>query len=181
MKDQAYNNVVALATAVVVLVAVIGVGFTGALGSMGSSGASTQSTTYLNLTIELNNITGAPQYVPANFTVPTGRVVITIVDEDSPVAWPACTCEVTGTVGASELLNGTALSQVNPANVAHTFTIAPLGLNVVSPGGSTVSFAVDLTTPGEYTWFCMAPCGSNGYTGFPMGVPGYMTGTMTVF
>lgn len=181
MKDQTFNNLVAGLTAVIVIVAVIGLGVSGGLNSQGGgSGAAAAGTTYLNLTIEINNITGAPEYAPANFSLPLGHDVITIVDQDQPFNWTACLCQVTGTEGGLEWVNGTPFGWVDPANVAHTFSIPALGLNVLSPGGSTVSFALDLTTIGEYTWMCLDPCGSNGYTGFPMGVPGYMTGTMSV-
>ncbi len=134
---------------------------------------------YVNLTVEINATNGAPQYVPANFTVHPGLVAITITDHDDVADWPGCSCNVTGTVGGVEWLNGTAYRTMPSSNVAHTFTIASLGLNVLSPGGQTVFFEADLPA-GTYTWVCMAPCGANGYTGFPMGTPGWMQGTLTV-
>lgn len=134
---------------------------------------------YVNLTIEINATTGAPQYVPANFSVSAGLVAITIHDEDSPMEWSACACNVTGTVGNVEWFNGTPQAVVPDTNVAHTFSIPELALNVLSPGGSTVFFEAILPA-GTFTWYCMAPCGSDGYTGFPMGTPGYMEGTITV-
>ena len=58
------------------------------------------TTSYENLTISINNSSGPsngwPQYTPANFTVPTGRVIFTITDNDSPTAWSSCPCVVTG-------------------------------------------------------------------------------------
>lgn len=133
---------------------------------------------YVNLTVVINASNGAPQYLPANFSVKAGLVAITIVDEDDAVAWSGCSCNVTGTVGGVEWLNGSPYHVMPSSNVAHTFTVGSLGLNVLSPGGQTVFFEAEFPA-GTYTWTCMAPCGSDGYAGFPMGTPGYMTGTIT--
>ncbi|EQD62823.1 hypothetical protein B1A_09406, partial [mine drainage metagenome] len=145
-------------------------------------GASTPTTApaHLYLAIVINPENGMPQYTPANFTVPTGLVVVTINDTDSPMNWSGCLCRVQGTVHGVEYLNQTPYALFPSTNVAHTFTVPALGLNVPSPGQSVVTFTLDLLNPGEFTWFCMAPCGSHGATGAPMGTPGYMTGTMTV-
>ncbi len=182
MRDQSYFGLVAASVMFAVLTGGFAVLAGAPLAPVG--GPSPLSTTsYLNLTIELNRTTGWPQYSPANFSVPLGRLIVTIVDEDSPVTWPACACRVAGTVGGVEEVNGTAVANVNPGNVAHTFTVGALGINVLSPGESTVSFALELTQPGEFTWNCMMPCGegADGYTSPPMGVPGFMTGTMVVY
>jgi len=75
------------------------------------------------------------------------------------------------------------MSVVNDSTVAHTFPVGALGINALSPGESTVTFTLDLDTPGSYSWYCLAPCGagSNPYSTPPMGDIGYMTGTMTVY
>ena len=143
------------------------------------SSAAPPPTHYVNLSIVLNATWGVPQYVPANFSVPAGRVVITIRDYDQPGTFVGCGCNVTGTVGAVEMINGTPYHLVPNANVAHTFSSPALNLNILSPGGSTVSFVTELF-PGTYPWWCMAPCGLDGMMGFPMGVPGFMAGTITV-
>ena len=124
--------------------------------------------------------TGFRRYSPANFTLPEGLVFVTIVDNDSTANWSGCACNVTGTVGGALRLNGTPLSRMNGDNVAHTFTIPSLGINIPSPGQATVSFELDLAQTGSFMWLCLAPCGSDGYGGFPMDTPGFMTGTMTV-
>ena len=134
---------------------------------------------YVNLTVQINATNGAPQFVPANFSVPAGLVAITIADQDDAVSWDQCGCNVSGTVGGVEWLNGTPYRAISTSNVAHTFTIGALGLNVLSPGGQTVFFEVDFPA-GTYTWTCLAPCGSDGYSGFPMGTLGWMEGTVTV-
>jgi uncharacterized membrane protein YphA (DoxX/SURF4 family) len=137
---------------------------------------------YVNLTVDLNSSNGWPQYLPANFSVPTGVAVFTIVDRDLPMNWSGCDCTVHGTVGGTELLNNSTVRIVPSSNVAHTFTIPTIGLNVLSPGNSTIEFRVVLPGPGTYTWYCLAPCGAGGnpYATGPMGIPGFMTGTMTV-
>jgi hypothetical protein len=180
VKYQEYNNLIAVGVALVAVVLVL-VWATMAASSNGGP-TSTQPTgpAHMYLTIQINPVTGWPQYSPANFTVPAGEVVFTIVDYDSPMNWTSCTCNVNGTVGGTETVNGTSYSVVSNANVAHTFDIPSLHLNVMSPGMSTVTFAVDLTQAGTYTWMCVTPCGINGYTGGAMSTPGYMSGTMTV-
>ncbi|MCI4364592.1 MAG: hypothetical protein L3K10_00790 [Thermoplasmata archaeon] len=149
--------------------------------------ASTGSTTtgpvhYVNLTVSIDPMNGWPQFSPANFSVPAGRVVFTILDRDAPMSWGGCPCPVQGTVGGVELLNGSPIGRVPATNVAHTFNIFILGLQVLSPGQSVVQFTVDFVHPGVYAWSCIAPCGtgSNPYNSPPMNVPGFMTGTLTV-
>lgn len=137
---------------------------------------------YVNLTVSLNATTGWPQYAPANFSVAPGLIEFTITDRDAPMNWSRCPCPVAGTIGGVEYINGSPYARVPAANVAHTFNVPQLGVQVLSPGGSVVQFEIDVTQAGDYTWFCLAPCGagSDPYSTPPMGVPGYMTGTMTI-
>ncbi len=180
MKDSEWFTSVALVAALLIVV-------TGgiAASTAGSSGPSAPpvaaTVSYLNLTIQINGTTGMPQYTPANFSVPRGEVIVRIVDQDFPASWPGCSCNVTGTQGNVESVNGSApTSSLSWSNVAHTFSVPSLGINVLSPAQSTVTFALWLNQTGSYPWMCEDPCGSNGYTGAPMGMPGYMAGTMTV-
>lgn len=137
---------------------------------------------YMNLSINIDPSNGWPQYSPANFTLHTGAVVFTIVDNDSPMYWDGCPCNVTGTVGGVETVNSSRYAVVPPTNVAHSFNVPDLNLAVWSPGQNTTTFTVDLLRTGEFVWFCVVPCGTgaNPYTTPPMGVPGFMTGTITV-
>ena len=137
---------------------------------------------YANLTISINATTGWPQYTPANFTVSNGEVIFTITDLDSPMNWSPCPCVVTGTNAGVEIINGTPVHVIPSTNVAHSFSIPNLGLSVYLPGLSVIRFTVDLINPGSFGWFCVVPCGAgaNPYSSPPMGVPGYMTGTMTI-
>jgi len=160
----------------------IGAGLMVALPPTSTPAAAPATVSYENLSIVINQTTGWPQYVPANFTVPTGVVVFTITDNDSPMTWSGCPCVVTGTQGQTEEVNGSPIAIVSSVNVAHTFNIPRLGLSVYSPGQSVVRFRVDLLNPGSFQWFCIAPCGAgtDPYDTPPMGVAGYMTGTMTI-
>jgi uncharacterized membrane protein YphA (DoxX/SURF4 family) len=178
--DQQFYNAAAV-VAVLVVLGTFGAAYYGAVAAPASPAAPAGSTTsYVYLTVLVNPNTGMPQYSPANFTVPKGEVMFTIIDQDAPVQWANCTCNVSGTVGGVEYLNGTAMSSISTANAAHTFTVPQLHLNVITPGNSTITFTLYLNSTGTYVWNCLAPCGSNGYTGSPMGVPGLMTGTMSV-
>ena len=180
MKDQTYYNLVAAGMAFGVMVLVVVWAAMSATANAGPSSISPSGPAHMYVTVQINPETGWPQYSPANFTVPTGEVVFTIIDYDSPMNWAGCSCNVTGTVGGTETVNGTAVSAVLSSNVAHTFSIPSLHLNVLTPGMSTVTFTIDLTQAGTLTWYCESPCGTNGYTGGAMSTPGYMTGTITV-
>lgn len=183
MEDQTFYNVVTIAAAAIVIasfgVAYLGTAF-GSTGPASPAAAPPSGPTYLYLTIQINPTTGMPQYSPANFTVTQGEVVVTIADFDAPIAWPGCVCNVTGTVGGTELVNGTSTSDLSAANIAHTFTVPALGLNVLSPGNSTVVFTADFSETGVFTWFCEDPCGADGMSGAPMATLGYMEGSVTV-
>ncbi len=183
MKDQDDFNAVAgvLAVAVVVMAGVLLVAFPNTGGQVTTTSTPGQ-TSYVNLSIAINGTTGWPQYSPVIFAVPAGEVVFTITDHDAVANWTGCPCAVKGTVNGIETINGTPYSTVPTSNVAHTFAIPALGLNVLSPGQSVVSFTVDLTNAGSFSWFCMSPCGTGpgGFTGGPMSAPGYMNGTMTI-
>lgn len=162
----------------------VGLGLVVALPAHGgnSSTAITGPTYYENLTVSIDPLNGWPQYSPANFTVPTGRIVFTITDRDQPMNWTGCPCPVRGTVGGVETINGTPVSLVSSDNVAHSFDVPRLGISVYSPGQSVVQFTTEILGQGTFLWFCTVPCGTgaNPYSTPPMGVTGFMTGTMTV-
>jgi len=149
-------------------------------GTTGSSSPAATTPFNVTLTVAINPLNGWPQYTPANFSVPRGEVTITIVDDDVPMSFPGCNCNVSGTLGNVEYINGTATNVVSNANVAHTFDVPSLGINVLSPAMSTVTFTVFFNQTGTYAWMCEAPCGGASPTAPPMGVPGYMVGTITV-
>ncbi len=186
---------------VVVLVVLLFIASTALAYEVGTQAGAGQSNTstvsFLNLSVVINDTysqayggSGFPQYVinstsgsgsGTNFTLPEGMVIVTITDHDAVNKFDQCVCNVKGTVGGTETLNGTPISSVSPSNVAHTFDVPQLGINVLSPGQSVVSFELDLNHVGSFRWECLVPCGSGpeGY-GFPMFTPGFMEGTMTV-
>jgi len=162
----------------------VGVGLTAAFPVQPSSNGPPSvvgPTTYENLSINIA-ANGWPQYSPANFTIHTGLVIFSIVDNDSAMNWTGCPCPVLGTEGDTEKINGTPVRVVSSDNVAHSFSVPALNLAVYSPGGTTVQFTVDVTRTGELVWVCVVPCGTGAdpYSTPPMGVPGFMTGTITV-
>ena len=180
MRDSDWFGTVALVLAV--LVVFVGGFAVAAEGNQGAAAVVPATVSYLNLTIAINASTGMPQYSPANFSVPRGQVLVTINDHDLPAAWPGCACNVTGTQGNVESINGSAsVSEVSWTAVAHTFSIPALHINVLSPAQSTVTFTLWLNQTGAFNWMCLDPCGADGFTGVPMGEVGYMAGTMTVF
>ncbi len=143
-------------------------------------------TVHVNLSVLNGNW---PQFTPTDFTVSKGEtVVLTITSFDPGTSTlPANFAKVSGTVGGTELINGTAVSQIPADQGAHTLTIPALGLNVVVPAVAvgqksvTVQATFQVTKSGSFVWQCMAPCGTgpSGWSG-PMAEKGYMSGTMTV-
>ncbi|MGA8603896.1 MAG: hypothetical protein WB788_02370 [Thermoplasmata archaeon] len=137
-------------------------------------------TQYENMSVNIAS-NGWPQFTPSNFTLHTGQVVFTIVDNDSPMNWSGCPCTVLGAVGGVEYVNGSPVHIVS-GNVAHSFNVPDLNLAIYSPGQATTQFTVDISRTGEFVWFCVVPCGTGAdpYNTPPMNVLGYMTGTITI-
>lgn len=91
--------------------------------------------------------------------------------------------KVNSTMTASGIqVRGAATVGSLPADeVAHTFTIPSLGINVPVGTSSTVVVSFTIDTPGTYTWFCMTACGSGADgLGGAMVTPGWMTGSLVV-
>jgi heme/copper-type cytochrome/quinol oxidase subunit 2 len=76
---------------------------------------------------------------------------------------------------------GATVSSVPVSDIAHTFTIPSLGINIPIPVSSTVTAFIKITQAGTYTWFCETTCGS-GDTGLEgaMATTGWMTGSIVV-
>jgi hypothetical protein len=144
--------------------------------------ASPPKVDYLYLTIAINPVNGDPQYSPANFSVPRGEVQVIINNYDAGEPWLGCACTVTGTAGNLEYVNGTPAHTIDPQAVSHTFTIPSLGLNVVLPPTSVVTFTLWANQTGTYQWLCMMPCGAGDdpSSSPPMGDAGWMAGALTV-
>ena len=109
--------------------------------------------------------------------------------------------KVQGTKGGVEVLNGKAVSTINPDDAAHTFSVPDLDINVPMPGvdanaknqcavapctlaeaHNTITFSFVSPGPGTYRWQCFVPCalaflyGNGG----PMQTIGYMDGLIEV-
>jgi hypothetical protein len=101
---------------------------------------------------------------------------------------PAHFASVDGTVGDVVRVDGKAVKAVPAKDIAHTFTVIGLDLNVpvpVVPKGQkfvTETFQFVTGKAGTYSWQCYAPCGT-GNTGWDgaMITPGYMMGNIDVF
>lgn len=132
---------------------------------------------------------GWPEFSPADFTLPANAdVTVTITSFDDGAAPVAAQYgRVRGTVDGNATVNGQPVKFVDPRQVAHTFTIAALNLNVPIPAATSktspeiVQFAFHTPQAGTYTWQCYAPCGSgsSGWGG-AMATDGYMMGKVTV-
>lgn len=140
---------------------------------------------------------GPPQnyasYVPAtSLTVPAHSLVtVTVRNFDldaspAPAGFPYA--QVQGTIGRVAYADGTAYASLDRMNIAHTFTIPQLHVNVPIPGHIaagktyvTVTFSFRTGASGRYDWGCFAPCGDGqGGLGGPMADEAYMRGTLLV-
>ncbi len=140
-----------------------------------------------------------------NISLPSHTlIVLTVISYDTPTAGtPAMYSNVTGTVGnVITLINGTSatgmmgnsssmqmmgnwganVSSIPAGNIAHTITVAQIGLNIPVEGGFTEIAKFYANSTGSYIWQCMAPCGTgpSGWGG-SMVTPGWMTGTFYIY
>jgi hypothetical protein len=196
---------VPLALLLVLLWAASGCGAASASAASGSSGAAattqapaapaaaTGQIVHQAMTIKTGKMVGKPgwpQYTNAAWSAKAGdTVVLTITSYDdgtAPLPAGSPYGKVQGTVNGTELVDGQAVQSIPVAQVAHTFTVPALGINLVIPaapkGGTiTVQATIHVTKAGVYTWQCESPCGtgSTGWEG-PMVTKGWMTGAITV-
>jgi hypothetical protein len=160
------------------------------------------SVVYESLVIVTGSMThhpGWPQYVDSaqlHFPAHT-KIVLTITSYDdgtSPLTSSYASYDkVQGTLGGDELVNGQPVTSVPNAQIAHTFSVPSLGLNLPIPAAPTVSSSqprqpvqvtatFELSKTGDFTWYCFAPCGTGADgMGGPMTTPGYMTGQVVVY
>jgi hypothetical protein len=134
----------------------------------------------------------------ANITLPAHRLIeLVIISYDTPTPPPAQYSTVTGTVGGNMyLINGTSASMATPQSwgagvssvptnqIAHTFTVTSLGINIPIVGGDTEIAFLYFNQTGTFTWQCYTPCGfpnvNGGWSG-AMVAPGWMVGEITVY
>lgn len=149
---------------------------------------------------------GWPFYWPSTtLELPAHSVItMTVYQYDgSTTVWNPFFAKVHGTIDGTATFNGTAQKEIEPANVAHTFTIhqypestqpnffvsVPMlavpnnATNEADgyPKAQVITFSFITGAPGEYVWNCEDPCGS-GYVDFGgvMSERGWMSGTVTV-
>jgi len=138
----------------------------------------------------------------ANIVLPAGRLIELVIvnyDDGNATLVSPQYANVQGTVngtityanndnvnssqGANSIIikGGETVSSIPLSDIAHTFTIPSLGINIPVPVSSTVTAYIKIDKAGTYTWFCETTCGS-GVTGLEgaMSTPGWMTGDVTV-
>ena len=116
-----------------------------------------------------------PAMAPSDLTFAKGDTVVLTIKEydDAPTALPAGS-PYNAVAGGTMTLDGAAATTVSNENIAHTFSIPELGINVPlskAPDGgfSTTVFTFKVDKAGTYTWRCFTPCG-----GDPKGMGGSM-------
>ncbi len=134
---------------------------------------------------------GQPKFTNANWTVKKGETVtVRIINHDDGTAPLTGNymkyVKVMGTTSGSELVSGKTVKTVSDINIAHTFTVVGLGLNLPIPAAPTGKTNVIVATfvakkAGTFVWHCFAPCGSgaNGMAG-AMSTMTWMEGHITV-
>ena len=62
---------------------------------------------------------------------------------------------------------GRSVTAVPAGELAHTFTIQQLGINIPVVAGSTVIADIEIHQTGSFVWMCLTPCGlgTNGLAG----------------
>lgn len=130
----------------------------------------------------LHNKAAKVIHLPAN-----ALVRLTIVNyDDGTAATPAPYNKVAGVIGTATE-NGQAYTRIASDQIAHTFTVTALGLNVPVPAAASTTHPVRVVVTfhtgraQKVTWQCMAPCGSGaGGWGGAMVTPGQMTGQVVI-
>ncbi|MGP6220090.1 hypothetical protein [Caldiplasma sukawensis] len=133
-------------------------------------------------------MSSAQIYLPAN-----SLIKVTIINYDTgPGTVPSQYAKVMGTLNNTEYVindtsvnkNGTYGQWVNTvpeADLAHTFTVPGLGLNIMVPSVSTVIAYFHTGSPGVYQWQCQVNCGTgpSGWGG-AMATSGWMQGEVII-
>jgi hypothetical protein len=179
---------------------VAGVAILSAVGLPRLAQATSRPVSNLYIALVSDAMTGKPNfpvYVPSDITVPansTIKVQIAQFDDGTgQLPDGSSYAKVTGVSGASATGRTMTLTDPNhpgvPApyqqmaagDVAHTFTLGALGVNVPLPASSVVTFSFQTGEAGDHAFQCMVPCGvtPQGFGG-PMAESGYMVGTLHV-
>ncbi|MGC8499195.1 MAG: hypothetical protein ACP5OV_06845 [Acidimicrobiales bacterium] len=159
----------------------------------GTAGAASSHVTVTMqvITNTTGSLGGQPKFTNAAWTVKKGETVtIRIINHDDGTAPLTGSymkyVKVMGTTTGHELVSGKVVTTVSDINVAHTFTVPGLGLNLPIPAAPTGKTNVIVATfvpkkAGTFVWHCFAPCGSgsNGMAG-AMSTMTWMEGRITV-
>ncbi len=143
------------------------------------------------LTGKMDGHPGWPRYTHTHWTVRAGETVVLRVTSYDDGAAPLTGAQtiydrVQGTLGGTETVDGRQLSSVPNGDVAHTFTVVGLGLNLpipAAPTGGSVTVVARFVAgrAGTFVWQCYAPCGSGPNSmGGAMSTTGWMEGTVRV-
>jgi hypothetical protein len=108
----------------------------------------------------------------ATLEVPNDNVVSGTVNG---TIFVASNDNINASQGASGIVlnGGQTLSSVPVSDVAHTFTVPGLNLNIPVPLSSTVVAYFTVSKAGTYTWLCETSCGDAA-----MSTQGWMTGSL---
>ena len=134
---------------------------------------------------------GTTKLTNSSWTIHAGqKVIIRITSHDdgnAPLMGSQTVFgKVQGTIGGIEAVDGKSLASVSNQNIAHTFTVVGLGLNLpipAAPKGGTVTVVASFVSSrtGTYTWQCYAPCGDGDMgMGGAMSTMGAMEGRVRV-
>ncbi len=133
-----------------------------------------------------------PTYTNAAWSVHIGdTVVVRITSYDDGTApltgvQAMMFSRVEGTVGGVETVAGKPVRGVANDEIAHTFTVVGLGLNLpipAAPTGRSVTVVARFVArrAGTFVWQCYAPCGSGpNLMGGPMSTASWMEGRVKV-
>ncbi len=145
---------------------------------------------------QLNNEPLGPAYMPSVFSLPGNTTVtVTVTNFDDATALPANSAQFAKASGIDK--NSFLLAPMDPrnpnayvvakptsqlelSNIAHTFTIGQINLNVPIAPESTTTFTFHTPTSCNCMWRCMDPCGIGpvGWGG-AMSTEGYMMGKVS--
>ncbi len=108
----------------------------------------------------------------ASLNIPNDNVVSGTADGS---VFVASNSNINSSQGSSGIVvkGGQSFTTVPADEVAHTFTIPSLNLNIPVPLSSTVVAYFTVTKAGSYIWFCETACGDAA-----MATPGWMTGSV---
>lgn len=175
-------------------------------GNVSVSGTASEYNITLVITTQ-NYLASAGCDQPAYFVLENGKLMssqqiylpgdslirMTIINYDSgPGTVPSTYSKVTGTLNNTEYVfndttvNGTSstghwISSVPCQNLAHTFTIASINLNIMVPSQSVVVAYFHTPDSGVLSWRCEVNCGTgaSGWGG-AMDTPGFMEGEVVI-